>query len=62
MVIGHIEREDVIRVAESIGKTLTEEQIDQVLEEYPSWEEQDPTATWNLIVEDLVYFVTLDTP
>lgn len=55
-----IEREDITRVAESIGKKLTDEQVDQIIEEYPAWAEQDPTATWNLIIEDLVYFVTME--
>lgn len=52
-----IDRDDVIRVAESLGKTLTEDQIKVVLDEYPSWVLLDPTSTWNLIVENLIYFV-----
>jgi Ca2+-binding EF-hand superfamily protein len=59
-LIDMIEKEDVTCVAESIGKKLTDEQVDQIIEEYPSWAEQDPTATWDLIVEDLVHFVTID--
>lgn len=57
-----IDKQDVLSVARSIDKTLTDEQIEDVLEEYPAWAKQDPTATWNLIVEDLIYFVLVDNP
>lgn len=57
-----IEREDVLSVARSIDKTLTDKQIDLILEEYPSWAKQDPTATWDLIIEDLIYFAYIECP
>jgi Ca2+-binding EF-hand superfamily protein len=60
MTTAKIDKEDIKRIAKSIGKSLTDEQVNQILEEYPNWEKQDPTATWNLIVEDLVYFVTTE--
>jgi hypothetical protein len=57
MTTTKIDREDVLRIAKSIGKILTYEQSNQILELYPDWQSQDITATWDLIVEDLVYFV-----
>jgi Ca2+-binding EF-hand superfamily protein len=56
-ITGKILKEDIIRIAKSIGKSLTDKEVEKVLEEYPAWEKQDPTATWNLIIEDIVYFV-----
>jgi len=50
-----IDKEDVIRTAEIIGISVTDDLINQIIEEYPSWVEQDPTATWNLIIEDMLY-------
>lgn len=47
--------EDVIDIANTIGKTLTEKEIEWVLLCYEDSQRQDPTATWNLIVEDLIY-------
>jgi hypothetical protein len=55
-----IEKNDIIRIAKSVGKHLTDSQVNTVIELYPEWARQDPTATWNLIVEDIVYFVTSD--
>ena len=52
-----IDKGDVVRTASSIGKSLKEYEIQRVIGLYPEWEKQDPTATWNLIVEDLIYFV-----
>jgi len=47
--------EDVKSVAKGINQEVTDEEIKQIIEEYPAAEDQDPTATWNLIVEDLIY-------
>lgn len=47
--------EDVKNVAKGINQELTDEEIKQVIEGYASAEDQDPTATWNLIVEELIY-------
>lgn len=52
-----IEREDVLSVAKSINVTLTEEQINQVLEYYPSECEADPTGEWYLIVEHIIDYL-----
>jgi hypothetical protein len=53
-----ITKNDVTRIAESIGKTLTDEQTQWVIDEYSNWGKQDITATWDLIVEDMIYYVT----
>lgn len=50
-----IEKEDVLQVANSIGKILTEEQIQEVISLYSSEEDEDPSATWDLIVEKIIY-------
>ena len=51
-----IDRFDVINVADELCITpISEEQITEVLEEYDAEAEQDPTATWNLIVENILY-------
>jgi hypothetical protein len=55
-----ITKEDVLRVAKSINKTVTDKQIERILEMYSAWEEIDTTATWDLIVEDVIYFVIFD--
>lgn len=55
-----IDRQDVILVASSIKKNLTEQQIGQVLYMYNHEEEADPTATWTLIVENCIYQVIDD--
>jgi len=55
-----ITKEDVLQVAKSIDKTITDKQAERILDEYPAWMEQDVTATWDLVVEDLIYFVLFD--
>jgi hypothetical protein len=50
-----VTREDVISVATSVGITLTEDEIKWVLLCYEDAQRQDPSGTWNLVVEDLAY-------
>jgi len=50
-----IEKIDVEHVAHSLNKTLTEKQIDDVLKMYPAEQENDPTATWDLVIENCIY-------
>jgi hypothetical protein len=47
-------REDVLSVAQSINVSLNEAQIDIVLENYEAEADNDPTATWDLIVENII--------
>jgi hypothetical protein len=50
-----IQAEDVVQVATSIKQTLTEKEIQEALTRYPSEQRDDPGATWNLVVEKIVY-------
>jgi hypothetical protein len=56
-----ITREDVISIGNSINKTLTEKEINWVLENYESYEKDEPQSTWNLIVERMLYDVPTTT-
>lgn len=56
MVLG-IEVEDVLQVAEDLNISLTDEQVSKVLHSYAHEEECDPSATWELIVENCIYQV-----
>lgn len=56
-MVSNIGRTDVLVVANSINKQLTEEQVNKVILMYPHEEECDPTGTWNLIVEDCIYSI-----
>ena len=56
-MVSNIGRTDVLVVANSINKQLTEEQVNKVILMYPHEEECDPTETWNLIVENCIYQV-----
>lgn len=53
-----IQKEDVQQVAYSIKINLTEEQIQYVLDNYESAQEEDPSGTWDLVVENLIYNIT----
>ena len=59
-MVSNISRTDVLVVANSIKKQLTEQQVNQILSMYNYEEEADPTATWNLIVENCIYQVIDD--
>jgi hypothetical protein len=50
-----ITRDDIINVATSVGITLTEKEIEWVLLCYEDAQRQDPSGTWNLVVEDLCH-------
>lgn len=50
-----ISADDVIVVAERIGKNPSIKEIKEILENYDSEADNDPTASWDLIVENLLY-------
>ncbi len=52
---NRISKEDVINVGSSINKELTEKEINWVLENYISYQNDEPESTWNLIVERMIY-------
>ena len=56
-MVSNISEIDVVVVANSIKKSLTTEQVNQVLAMYADEEESDPSATWNLIIENCIYQV-----
>ncbi len=60
MEIGNkIAKEDVVSVATSIGVTLTDDEIEGIVENYPYMQEMDPTGTWDLVVDDMINFILL---
>ena len=52
--------EDVKSVAEAIKQELTDDEIKYIIDEYPIEEDEDPTGTWDLIVEQIIYRVVKD--
>jgi hypothetical protein len=50
-----IDIDDVYKVANDLCIGLTDEQVKEVLELYPSEQEEDPSATWDLVVENIIH-------
>lgn len=50
-----IDKFDIHLIAIGLDMTPTSEQMDTVLELYEEYEDNDPTATWDLIVENILY-------
>jgi hypothetical protein len=50
-----ITEQDVQRVANDLCIGITDSQIEQVLEQFDDEADNDPTATWELIVENIIY-------
>jgi hypothetical protein len=50
-----IKAQDVAQVAIDLKMDITIGQVNQVLEMYDDEADNDPTATWNLIVENCLY-------
>lgn len=50
-----INRDDVQAVAGWLGKELTEYDIEYVLNNYDAERANDTTASWDLVVENLIY-------
>jgi Ca2+-binding EF-hand superfamily protein len=51
----NISKDDVIDISKTINVTLTDEQIDKVLEMYPSEQDNDTSGTWDLVIENCIY-------
>ena len=47
--------EDVVRIAMDLGMNPSIAEINEVLKYYESEVDQDPTASWEMIVENLLY-------
>lgn len=52
---NEISKEDVLQVAKALKMTPNDKQIEAVIKQYPSAAEEDTEATWDLIVENLLY-------
>ena len=46
---------DVESVATSISQDLTPKEKQEVLKRYPAQQDQDQTASWHLVIEDVIY-------
>lgn len=55
-----IEVEDVLQVANNLGLAMLPFNINRVIEMYPAEQENDPTATWDLVVENCIYQILND--
>jgi hypothetical protein len=49
-----VKKEDILRVAEEMEVGLTHKEMDEILENYPSAQQDDTTATWNIVVGNLI--------
>lgn len=50
-----IQKEDVLQVSKRLDIKVNEKIISWVLENYESYQNDDPAATWNLVVEQMLY-------
>jgi hypothetical protein len=50
-----ITKDDILGVAKRINQTLTEKELNWALLCYEDAQRQDPSGTWDLVVEDLIY-------
>ena len=46
---------DIKDVAKALDIKITIDQAMEVLKRYPEEQKEDPQATWNLVVENLIY-------
>ena len=56
---NEISKQDIVNVAQSINKSVSESQINWILENYNSHKKQDPKTNWSLIVENMLYQLPL---
>ena len=50
-----IKKEDVLQVSNDLKIKVNEKTIQWVLDNYESFQSDDPTSTWNLVVESMLY-------
>ena len=50
-----IQKEDVLQVSKRLDIKVNEKIISWVLENYEGFQADDPTSTWNLVVESMLY-------
>ena len=52
---NQIQKEDVLQVANDLDIKVNEKIILWVIMNYGEYQDKDPTATWNLVVEQMLY-------
>jgi len=52
--------QDVLDVAKSINVELTAEEIQMIIGTHETAQEDDPSATWDLVVENQIYMIEYD--
>jgi Ca2+-binding EF-hand superfamily protein len=50
----NISRQDVKNIANSLSIITTEAHIEEIVKRYPEAQDQDQSATWDLVVEQLL--------
>jgi hypothetical protein len=50
-----LSNDDIYSVAETIDIKITLKEVNTILDEYKEASEKDPSATWNLVVENQIY-------
>jgi hypothetical protein len=51
-----IQREDILKVAKDLKFVVpSEDDIANILEEFDAYAEDDPTSTWDIIIENMLY-------
>ena len=50
-----IKRQDVYEIANKLCIGITDDQVDQVIDLYPAEQDEDPSATWDLVVEKIIW-------
>lgn len=51
-------KEDVLTVAQDLRMPVNDEEVQLVLDNFEAESKNDPTATWNLVVEQMLYDIT----
>jgi hypothetical protein len=52
-----VTKQDILDVAGRIHQTLEEIEIDFILSDYPGWQATNPTESWDIIIEDMIYHI-----
>ena len=50
----YTQKEDIEQVAGDKGIILTDKQMEYILKEYDYAQQEDPGATWDLVIDDLI--------
>lgn len=57
---SEIVAQDVLQVAKDLRIELTDVEVQQVLEQYDDEVNNDKTATWDLIIENIIYNIVIN--